>query len=132
MMNRDDNELIQKVVQALEHGTHTLKEGLAYRLHAARQEALARNEQAKTVPELALAGAGRNGTLGGLRATFGQTRFWISLAFLLGALAYYQHWQSTQSLAELTETDSAILADELPVDAYLDRGFHNWLKNSEE
>ena len=31
-------------------------------------------------------------------------------------------------IAELAEIDSQLLTDDLPIDAYLDRGFQNWLK----
>ncbi|MGH8724065.1 MAG: DUF3619 family protein, partial [Burkholderiales bacterium] len=37
-------------------------------------------------------------------------------------------WQQNQRAAELEEIDSLLLADDLPIDAYLDRGFQSWLK----
>jgi hypothetical protein len=44
---------------------------------------------------------------------------------------YFQYWQSMQQVGELAETDAAILSSELPIEAYLDRGFQNWLTRSE-
>ena len=41
-----------------------------------------------------------------------------------------QQWQAYQQLNDLEETDSAILSSDLPIDAYLDRGFQNWLKHT--
>jgi hypothetical protein len=38
------------------------------------------------------------------------------------------HWQQTQRLAEIEEIDAELLTDDLPIDAYLDRGFEAWLK----
>jgi hypothetical protein len=32
-------------------------------------------------------------------------------------------------MLDLEDTDAAILSSELPIDAYLDRGFQNWLKS---
>jgi hypothetical protein len=35
-------------------------------------------------------------------------------------------------LSELEETDAAILSSDLPIDAYLDRGFQNWLTRTSD
>ena len=43
------------------------------------------------------------------------------------AAAIYQ-WQQNQRAAEVEEIDSMLLTDDLPIDAYLDRDFQNWLK----
>jgi hypothetical protein len=37
-------------------------------------------------------------------------------------------WQQNQRAAEIEEVDALLLTDDLPIDAYLDRGFQNWLK----
>ena len=42
----------------------------------------------------------------------------------------YQQWQAYQQLNDIEETDAAILSSDLPIDAYLDRGFQNWLKRA--
>ena len=34
-----------------------------------------------------------------------------------------------QRMAELEEVDSALLSDDLPIDAYLDQGFDAWVQN---
>jgi hypothetical protein len=52
----------------------------------------------------------------------------LSLALLAGSAAGIYNWQQTQRIAELEEIDSQLLTDDLPIDAYLDRGFQNWLK----
>jgi ABC-type tungstate transport system substrate-binding protein len=65
---------------------------------------------------------------------FGCTRlqaFWrvvLPLATLLLALATVQYWQQDRRIAEIEEIDAQLLTDDLPIDAYLDRGFQNWLK----
>ena len=47
---------------------------------------------------------------------------------LVAAAAGVYTWQQNQRIAELEEIDSQLLTDDLPIDAYLDRGFQNWLK----
>lgn len=51
-----------------------------------------------------------------------------AVALVVGIAAIYT-WQQKQRAAEVEEIDAMLLTDELPIDAYLDRGFQNWLKN---
>ena len=53
--------------------------------------------------------------------------FLAILALLLGVVfAYY--WNAFEQASENEEIDSALLAEELPPNAYLDRGFQAWLE----
>ena len=52
--------------------------------------------------------------------------------FLLLALGFGNYLMSMERVSELEEVDSALLADDLPIDAYLDRGFDTWLSNPQE
>jgi hypothetical protein len=127
-MTTEDRDFAKKIATYLNRGTADLKAGTAYRLQLARAQALARlaDPRRATQPELALAGAGR-GTIGprGFRAS---TRYWLGILVVLVALFGFQQWQAYQQLRDIEETDAAILSSDLPIDAYLDRGFQNWLK----
>jgi hypothetical protein len=109
---------------------HILNQGLdlepeiAERLAAARERALAR-QRPEPAPALAWADnvVGRVGGWGGL-----ALRVLLPLAMLLGGAAAIYTWQQNQRAAELEEIDTQLLSDDLPIDAYLDRGFQNWLK----
>jgi hypothetical protein len=37
-------------------------------------------------------------------------------------------WEQNRRAAEVEEIDAQLLTDDLPIDAYLDRGFQNWLR----
>ncbi len=39
------------------------------------------------------------------------------------------YWHSVQYVTELEEVDSALLADDLPPEAFLDNDFFEWLKD---
>jgi hypothetical protein len=80
-----------------------------------------------TQPQLALAGAGGGTASRGNRARV-STRYWLGVLLVILAFFGFQQWQAYQQLREIEETDAAILSSELPIDAYLDRGFQNWLK----
>jgi hypothetical protein len=94
------------------------------RLQAARELALSR-QRAERAPALALAD-NILGRFGGW--TTGLLYIVLSLALLAGGAAGIYSWQQSQRIAELEEIDSQLLTDDLPIDAYLDRGFQNWLK----
>ena len=59
-------------------------------------------------------------------------RLWLGIALIAAASLGYQQWLAWQAVSELEETDAALLASDLPIDAYLDRGFQNWLKTSSD
>ena len=107
----------------LNHAT-PVRPQVAERLRQARELAL---ERQRPEPAAALAWAdnviGRLGGWGGL-----ALRVLLPLAFLLGSGAALYIWQQNQRAAEVEEIDSLLLTDDLPIDAYLDRGFQNWLK----
>ena len=98
--------------------------GHAERLRAARLRAL---ERQRLQPAVGLAWAdnllGRFGGWSGV-----SLRLLAPLTALAVALAAVYTWQQNQRVAEYEEIDAQLLTDELPIDAYLDRGFQNWLK----
>ena len=48
------------------------------------------------------------------------------------AAALYVHWQGDKLIAELSDIDSALLSDDVPMEALVDKDFNEWLKNSQE
>lgn len=112
-----------KVRQVLNHGLG-VDAATARRLRAAREQALSR-QRLQPAPALAWADnvVGHFGGWGGL-----ALRVLLPLAMLLAAAAGVYTWQQDRRLAELEEIDVQLLSDDLPIDAYLDRGFQNWLK----
>lgn len=124
----DDTDFARKLAAHLDRGAAGLKPGTAYRLQLARQAALARiDPQRAAALELAGAGAG-GGTVGG-RSFWTSARLWVGIAVIVAAGFGYQQWQAYQSMHDIEETDAALLSSDLPIDAYLDRGFQNWLKH---
>jgi hypothetical protein len=125
----NEHEIANKIKTYLDRGTADLKAGTVFRLQRAREAALSRLTEPIRSPEFALAGSG-GGTLGG-RRFLADVRIWIGVLLLVGGTLSYQYWQAAQQARDIEETDAAILASELPIEAYLDRGFQAWLKRSE-
>jgi hypothetical protein len=132
-MTTKDNDFAKKITTYLDHGTANLRAGTAYRLQLARQEALSRLSDPQRIAQLGLAGAhagGGTGAMGGGRGLWASGKIWVGIALIVMAGFGYQQWQAYQQLNDLEETDAAILTSDLPIDAYLDRGFQNWLKHA--
>jgi hypothetical protein len=125
----NEREIANKITTYLNHGVAGLKSGTAYKLQLARQAALARLEPQRA-SELVLAGAGGPGSVWTRRGV-ADVRIWLSILLLVGGIATFQYWQTVQQSRDIEETDAAILSSELPIEAYLDRGFQAWLKRSE-
>jgi hypothetical protein len=134
-MNTENADFARKIAAHLDRGTADLKAGTAYRLQQARGVALERLAGAHAAaPALAgahtLAGRPGHGTHG--RSLWSSGRLWLGIALIAAAGVGYQQWLAYQQLSELEETDAALLSSDLPIDAYLDRGFQNWIKISDE
>ena len=128
-----DDIFSKKITAYLDQGVADLKAGTAYRLQLARAEALARLADPHRAPatRLAVAGAGSgSGTASGGRGLSSRGWLWIGILLIVAAGFGFQQWQAYQQLNDIEETDAAILSSELPIDAYLDRGFQNWLKRA--
>jgi len=140
-MSSREQEVAAKLKEHLDRSAEDLRPGLAYRLQAARAEALARVEgSASTVPMGGLAGAhgiaGGGASLGTTprphRSVFGHTRLWIGILVIAAGAFGYAQWSVWTSAEEKGDLDAELLSSDLPIDAYLDRGFQNWLSTSHE
>ena len=136
MTSHDDN-FAKKLTGYLDAGAAELKAGTAYRLQKARAAAIERLAQPAGVRASesrlahAFAGSGGSGTGGG-RGLLTSIRFWLGIAIIVAAAFGYQQWQAYQQVNDLVELDAQILSSDLPIDAYLDQGFRNWLTSDEK
>lgn len=120
----NEHNLGYRIRQILNQGLALDAEKLT-RLKAAREQALARQRIA--APRAALAWADNvTGRLGGSRSVI--SRFLLPAAIIILGLVAINTWRQSQIVQELVEIDSAVLTSDLPIDAYLDRGFDTWLK----
>ena len=128
-MSHRESEFARKLAQHLDRGVADLRPGTVYRLQQSRAAALAGVNQARTAgTELAMAGAGGTSGRFGARGTPAR---WLAAVMLIAALGFgYQQWQAVQQVREFEELDLHLLASDLPIDAYLDGGFQNWLRTT--
>jgi hypothetical protein len=111
-------------VRHLLNGGLQLDERKAARLAEARAQALLR-QRPEPAPAIAWADnvVGRLGGWGGV-----SLRVVAPVLLLMVSVAAIYNWQQSQRVAEVEEIDALLLTDDLPIDAYLDRGFQSWLK----
>ena len=67
-------------------------------------------------------------------AGFSRSRWWLRFASVLplvalvGGLVLIQDWQNRTQISVAAEVDEALLGDDLPINAYRDPGFSEFLK----
>ena len=122
----NEQQTAHRIRQFLNKGLD-LDTGLLARLKTAREQALAR--QRVEAPVFVLAWAdnlfGRFGGNGSI-----VPRILLPMAVLILGLIAVNQWRDSQLAAEIEEIDAAVLTSDLPIDAYLDKGFDAWLKRS--
>ncbi len=140
-MNAREEEFASKLKGYLDQGSADLRPGIAFRLQQARAAALAR-ARGEPLPQQdfglagahGLAGAG-GGSLAGSsrpnRPLYTQFRLWLAVGLVAAAVLGYQQWTAWQELLEQEDLDTQILTSDLPIDAFVDRGFQLWLKSAQ-
>jgi len=107
------------------------------RLRFAHDQALAAARQTRGVATAAAAAPAVVGVAGGAALLGGgETPWWLRLSSLLplavlvaGLFLIDRHYTRTQ-IEAAADVDAAILADELPTEAYRDKGFVEFLKTA--
>jgi len=123
-MNVQEREIAQRIVRELDRSALSIDKDTAARLLAVREQALTQYQQ---TPVAGMAGAGAFVSQMIERPASGA-RYALSLAVLILGLAGIVFWQSSNgSGGELADIDARLLTDDLPIDAYLDKGFDSWL-----
>ena len=128
-----EGQLALRLAGYLQRGTETLSHDVAERLRIARAQAVARASQVRR----AATAAAIHGQAGGSAVLAGPPpSLWLRLASMLpllvlvvGLVAIQRHHLAEQIRAA-AEIDAALLADELPPDAYRDPGFTEFLRSS--
>ena len=123
MNNNDEQQFAYRVRQVLNEGSDSLAPRISARLQAARRRAVDASAGRMTLIRLSLVG-NTDWTEG---ARVGVRTLVMALALSFGAISTY-YWHQFNEAAENAELDSALLADDLPPDAYMDTGFKIWLE----
>ena len=128
----NERKFANSIRQALNEGARL--EGrsgatVAERLRAARERALLAHRTGRAEAPAAIPVAA--GLLSGFGGIGGfSLRVLLPTALLIAGLVVIYNRQMEQRAADIEEIDAQLLTDDLPIDAYLDRGFEAWLKKT--
>ena len=122
----NEHQITYRIKQHLNRGLALDPQKLV-RLKAMRERALARQRLESPAPALAWAD-NVVGRMGGPSALV--PRMLLPMAFIILGLLAITQWQDSQQAAEIEEIDAAVLTRDLPIDAFLDKGFDAWLRRS--
>ena len=118
----NESELENKIAQLLNSGLDDIERDTLNRLQSARRASLENYRVVET-----LVTAGDNPAIRGENSSYFNARNLISLVTLLLVLAGVSYWQTLQYGDENEEIDIMLLADDLPINAYLDNELDVWL-----
>lgn len=122
----NEQHIAYKIRHALNHGTDNLDRSTIGKLLTARQHALSHQKAVET--GLSLAGVGQSVGNFAHEVLMPQVRTMAALLALAIGVTGTFYWNNFQQAAENEVVDSALLADDLPINAYLDHGFRVWLE----
>ncbi len=137
----NEREIALLVRQALDRSAERLPYRVTHRLAASRAEALTRvsEHQPEMVPASALrvpasalrpVRAGEAGAAGAPPPLRWRVAAVVAPILIVGAgLAGIALWDSWQRADDIAAIEAAMLADDVPIAAYADRGFGVYLKN---
>lgn len=122
----NEQELGEKITRLLDRGAaENIKQSTLYRLQSARRAAL---ENCQPTEKIINAGVGISAR-GGHDWHFNAGKL-LLLATLLVVFASIVYWHIPLENDDNATIDTMMLADDLPIDAYVDNEFDEWL-NSE-
>ena len=122
-----------RIASRLSEQTERLPHDLSERLRVAREQAVARARQVRQVEAVAPVAV----QAAGASLVLGSTPIWVRMASVLPlmllvlGLVLIQHVHQQAEIDAAAEVDAALLADELPPEAYGDPGFVAFLKQPE-
>lgn len=121
----NENEFGARAARALDAGLDDIEAPILRRLAEIRESATARVRSTQSMGSLSLAGLG--GRSGMRLPSFRRRILWPTLALIAGLIGTWC-WQSLNAPPEGDEID--VLASELPLGVFIDKGFDQWLHAS--
>lgn len=130
MKTNNELDFAYKIRRALDENLAYIPPSAQQRLEAARKNALSVQKKSSPLRLIFL----NRAAAGNFRHFMRDPFSWITRASLVlpavivaaGLVGIY-HFEEQKRISELAEIDALVLADELPLDAYVDRGFSAYL-----
>jgi hypothetical protein len=118
-----------RVKRRLDASLEDLAPAVLQRLASAREATLARARQSEAAHGFTWSAAGIR-LFGDSSRSLASRRYWLPAAALIAGIAVVAYLQEATNQPE--SEDAELLSGELPLNAYLDRGFDQWLTDSSQ
>ena len=122
----DEKDFGQKVARSLDGGLSHIGDDKLARLHTARQQAL--NAYRAPVKMLGLVTV--SGQMLDVSSWLRKPLFWLPVLAIALAVFTYSWNAGDDDSDDVGELDAKLLTGELPIDAFLDKDFASWVKES--
>lgn len=122
----NEKDFSQKITRTLNWGLSRIEEEKLAKLRVVRQKAM----EAYREPVSALGLATLSGQILDVSSRFRKPLFWLPMLAIAVAIIAFS-WNSADDIYDdVGELDAKILTGELPIDAFLDKDFASWVKES--
>lgn len=122
----NENDFSQKITRTLNWGLSHIEDDKLTKLRAGRQKAMEAYREPVTVFGLAtISGPNLN-----VSNWFRKPLVWLPVLAIAVAVISYSWNATTDDGDDIAELDAKLLTGELPIDAFLDKDFASWVKES--
>lgn len=126
MNEMNEKEFAQGIARVLDKGLNGIGGEKLVRLQGARQKAMAAYREPVAVFGLATV----SGHVLDVSFWVRKPLFWLPMLAIVAAVAMYTLSGSDDGYDDVGELDAKLLTGELPIDAFLDKDFSAWVKES--
>lgn len=124
----NENDFSKKLTSYLDNGLARIDEPQLAKLRSARTQALAAHRE----PIRILGLVSVSGHVMTPTYFLRKPLFWLPILAILAAVLTYQADSSDDIYDEAGAMDAQLLTGELPIDAFLDKDFAEWVKQKED
>ena len=122
----NEKEFSQKITRTLNWGLSRLEDDKLTKLRVARQQAMSQYREPINVLGLVTV----SGQTLNVSPLFRKPLFWLPIMAIVALLASYSFTSDDDIVDESGELDARLLTGELPINAFLDKDFQSWVKDS--
>ena len=122
----NEKEFSQKITRTLNWGLTRLEDDKLAKLRAARQQAMSQYREPINVLGLVTV----SGQTLNVSSWIRKPLFWLPILAVVVLFASYTFTSDDDIVDESGELDARLLTGELPINAFLDKDFQSWVKDS--
>ncbi len=122
----NEKEFSQKITRTLNWGLTRLEDDKLAKLRAARQQAMSQYREPINVLGLVTV----SGQTLNVSSWIRKPLFWLPILAAVVLFASYTFTSDDDIVDESGELDARLLTGELPINAFLDKDFQSWVKDS--